>query len=224
MSSLLIGEVAFLVVMAVASILFYRKIRQAKECYDSSRELTKNIVVSFLRELTGVKRRLEHLEVGIKEAAEKSDEALQVSAGIQGEVKLLLDKVEKTAQELVAIKSKIEGLGQEGVAQRKVRDKAVVSSPIPIREEGVLSKLNPTELRVLEILKEEGEMTVPKIRERIGKTREHTARLLKKLYERGFIDRNTRSMPYKYRIRKELKDLLEEGRKQEEVMKEELSK
>ena len=55
-----------------------------------------------------------------------------------------------------------------------------------------------------------GEGTVPEIKERIDKTREHTARLLKKLYDKGFIDRNTSSMPYRYSIRKEIRDLIME--------------
>ena len=53
-----------------------------------------------------------------------------------------------------------------------------------------------------------GEGTVPEIKEIIEKTREHTARLLKKLYDKGFVDRNTSSMPYRYSIRKEIRDLI----------------
>ena len=55
-----------------------------------------------------------------------------------------------------------------------------------------------------------GEGAVPEIKVRIDKTREHTARLLKKLYDKGFIDRNTNSMPYRYSIRKEIRDLIME--------------
>ena len=56
-----------------------------------------------------------------------------------------------------------------------------------------------------------GEGSVTEIREQIGKTREHTARLLKKLYDKGFIDRNTSRMPYRYVIRKEIKELILQG-------------
>lgn len=83
----------------------------------------------------------------------------------------------------------------------------------PPRREGVLSQLNPTELRVLEMLDKQGEMTAPQIMRKIGKTREHTARLLKKIYEDGFIDRTTDGLPYKYTMRKELKELLKEQEK-----------
>ena len=44
----------------------------------------------------------------------------------------------------------------------------------------------------------------------MNKTRERTARLLKKLFESGFIDRNTSGMPYRYSVRKEIKELIQQ--------------
>ena len=58
---------------------------------------------------------------------------------------------------------------------------------------------------------------VDKIREKIQKTREHTARLLKKLFDKGFIDRNTRSMPYRYHLRKEIVDLVKNHQARNEI-------
>jgi DNA-binding MarR family transcriptional regulator len=85
-----------------------------------------------------------------------------------------------------------------------------VEAPIPVEGDAVLENLTDTELEVLALIEELGEGTVPEIRERIGKTREHTARLLKKLYERGFIDRNTSGMPYRYHVRKEIRELIQQ--------------
>jgi DNA-binding MarR family transcriptional regulator len=61
---------------------------------------------------------------------------------------------------------------------------------------------------VLTFLEDFNEGSVPQIREKIGKTREHTARTLKKLYDKGFVDRNTSSMPYRYSVRKEMRELI----------------
>jgi len=58
------------------------------------------------------------------------------------------------------------------------------------------------------LLVSEGEKTASKIRERIGLTREHTARLMKSLYSRGYIERRTDKMPYVYRLKDEMKDIL----------------
>jgi DNA-binding MarR family transcriptional regulator len=67
------------------------------------------------------------------------------------------------------------------------------------------------------MIEEMGEGSVPEIRDRIGKTREHTARLLKKLFDRGFIDRNTSGMPYRYNIRKEIRELIKEQKDKTEI-------
>ena len=42
------------------------------------------------------------------------------------------------------------------------------------------------------------------IMEKIGKTREHTSRLMKKLWQEGYIERDTNSIPFIYRPTKEL--------------------
>ncbi|MCK4438260.1 MarR family transcriptional regulator, partial [Candidatus Bathyarchaeota archaeon] len=89
-----------------------------------------------------------------------------------------------------------------------------VDAPIPVQGEDVFQQLTETEMEVLEMIVDLGEGTVPEIREKIDRTREHTARLLKKLYDRGFIDRNTSGMPYRYSIRKEIRDLILELKEQ----------
>ena len=67
------------------------------------------------------------------------------------------------------------------------------------------------------ILKDEGEIEVlgqemgidsSEIREKIGLTREHTARLMKKLYKDGYLERDTHKMPYIYRLKEEMQKIL----------------
>ena len=82
------------------------------------------------------------------------------------------------------------------------------TAPIPVEGDNILQQITGTELEVLKMIVDLGEGTVPEIKGVIGKTREHTARLLKKLYEKGYIDRNTSSMPYRYSIRKEIRELI----------------
>ena len=67
-------------------------------------------------------------------------------------------------------------------------------------------KLTRTERQVIHILLSEGAKTAPMIMKAIGKTREHTSRLMKKLWQEGFIERDTNSMPFTYRPTKELEN------------------
>jgi DNA-binding transcriptional ArsR family regulator len=83
-----------------------------------------------------------------------------------------------------------------------------IQTVIPIRKEKALAPLTETELMVLETLAREGEKAAPEIRRRIELSREHTSRLMKKLYENGYLERDTRKIPYTYSIKKEMLKIL----------------
>jgi predicted transcriptional regulator/uncharacterized coiled-coil protein SlyX len=83
-----------------------------------------------------------------------------------------------------------------------------IESAIPIKQDKALASLTPTELSVLEILANEGEKTAPEIKTRVNLTREHTARLMKKLYEEGYLERSTGKIPFAYRIKEEMRKIM----------------
>ena len=56
-----------------------------------------------------------------------------------------------------------------------------------------------TEAKVLRLLVE-GPRTSAQIKEEVGRSREHTARLMKTLFDRGLVIRNDRNKPYVYEI------------------------
>lgn len=87
------------------------------------------------------------------------------------------------------------------------------SSVFTVREDETLVPLTETELKVLELLSIEGEKTVPEIKDRIKLTREHTARLMKNLYARGYVERRTDRIPYVYRLNKNVEDFLKRREK-----------
>jgi predicted HTH transcriptional regulator len=56
-----------------------------------------------------------------------------------------------------------------------------------------------TEVKVLRLLVE-GPKTSAQIKDIVGRSREHTARLMKSLFDRGLVVRNDRNKPYVYEI------------------------
>jgi DNA-binding MarR family transcriptional regulator len=71
----------------------------------------------------------------------------------------------------------------------------------PVRELGTLSSITtPTELQVLTMLANEGPKSAPEIGRVVGRSREHTARLMKKLYEEGYIRRDQTRIPFRYSL------------------------
>jgi|SRR5690348_1934459 len=82
-------------------------------------------------------------------------------------------------------------------------EEAAVSRRIlaPAGELGSLSSITtPTELQVLAMLANEGPKSAPEIGRVVGRSREHTARLMKKLYEEGYIRRDQTRIPFRYSV------------------------
>lgn len=73
--------------------------------------------------------------------------------------------------------------------------------------EDTLGRLSPTERGVLEVLVN-GPKAAPEIGRLMTKSREHTARLMKSLFEQGFVERETQRQPYQYRLNDKVRDAL----------------
>ena len=56
----------------------------------------------------------------------------------------------------------------------------------------------PTELQVLTLLANEGPKSAPEIGRIVGRSREHTARLMKKLFDEGYVRRDQTRIPFRY--------------------------
>ena len=79
---------------------------------------------------------------------------------------------------------------------------------IQLRRDKAIGSLTYTEIALLEMLSKEGAKTAPEIKNTVKLSREHTARLMKKLYEGGYVERETGKIPFRYSVKKEMEKLL----------------
>jgi len=205
----------------IASFIYYRRIKQAQGEYEDAKNIVKSITFGFTSQLNRIGMNIHRFEENTNksqqaasEALTASSEALEISKRSLNETKLLADKFDETDKKIDTVSKEIDRLSK--IYKTPALQKAV-DAPIPIQSVDILDQLTETELDMLIIIEEIGEGTVPEIRDRIKKTREHTARLLKKLYEKGFIDRNTSRMPYRYIIRKEIRDIIQQQKKKMKI-------
>jgi len=87
-------------------------------------------------------------------------------------------------------------------------DEAALSRRVlaPTGELGSLPSITtPTELQVLTLLGTEGPKSAPEIGRIVGRSREHTARLMKRLFEEGYIRRDQTRIPFRYSLVERLK-------------------
>ena len=232
MFDLLLSASFFLfALIIIASVLYYKRIRELREKYEEARDVVGDIVVSFNSQFQRYEDKLDtisHKTTALSssydrtrskveehgEQLKKIVSKINVFSAIERKVPAKIQDVNRRIESLVASQEEIaEKIAELERFKKKIStapkaEKAKVEAPIPIKREKALAPLTETELRVLEILAENGPKTAPKVRDEIELTREHTARLMKKLYEEGYLERGVQKIPYTYRIKKEMLEIL----------------
>jgi len=208
------------------AFLSYKKLRQGSRQYLKAKRVLDDAILSINSDLKTQDQRVRALEDQDQRAWAESLRAIHDLRSEVGSVRARLADLSKTDEHLVgnydALGIRVDTLVSQGadIVERIGRlesaglETAFAGEPgesaVPIRKERALAPLTLTELRIVELLAAEGEKTAPQIRERIGLTREHTARLMKKLFASGYVERATGEMPYRYRLKKEMMSILKE--------------
>lgn len=211
-----------------AAIKYYKQLRRVQREYEKAEQVVEDIVLSFNRQIRQEADKLEFVAYKVEAVSSKSDKALRkaeevdkkllplegkIGVTLEDREKLLmrLDEVDKKVRDTVvsqeALTAKISTM-EEQAQQFSMFPEAKIEAVIPIKREKVLAPLTETELSVLEMLSLEGPKTAPEIKGKIKLSREHTARLMKKLYESGYLERETSKIPFKYSVKKEMEKLL----------------
>lgn len=212
----------------VASIEYYNHVRKAQKEYKKAREAVEDIVLSFNRELKREADRLELVAFRVEGTTAKVNTSLKrvdnierIIVPIESKFKTIKESDETFLLKIKEVNTKttnIEVVQEtlkkriselENQVQKLAETPEIKSEPvIPIRRDKAMAALTDTEVIVLEMLSTEGPKTAPEITERVQLSREHTARLMKKLYEKGYLERETGKIPFKYTIKEEMKKFL----------------
>jgi CTP-dependent riboflavin kinase len=231
MIELLLTLVGILLAVTVgAAIEYYRQIRNAQREFEKAKDAVEDIVLSFNKELKREADKLEIMAYKAEASAFKADASLKRAdiiekkiAPIEGQVNAVTENNAAISARLTDVDAKIRDIttSQETlktkVAAMDEQTQKFLTLPIPeagsepvipIKRDKAIAALTETELTVLEMLSAEGPKTAPEIKERVQLSREHTARLMKKLYEEGYLERETGKIPFKYNVKEEMKKLL----------------
>jgi DNA-binding CsgD family transcriptional regulator len=212
-----------------ASVEYYRQLRKAQKEYEKAKEIVEDIVLSFNRELKREADRLELIAYKVEGSSSKADTSLKKIDAVEKKMAPLEDQLGTITQNNTNILSGLTGLevkikdieasqetlrvkiaGFEEQIQKFSIAPEVKSEPvILIRRDKAMAALTDTEIAVLEMLSSEGPKTAPEIKDRVQLSREHTARLMKKLYEEGYLERETGKIPFKYSVKKEMEKLMQ---------------
>lgn len=128
------------------------------------------------------------------------------------DLKILLDKVQYYENLLIDMKIRLDSM--EMTQEYKEPIQAEIPKPpekkrelepvVPLKEEKVKERTHNMNFGsatdyVLRLITEKP-MTSRDIQVTIGRTREHTSRMMKKLYEEGLVERDMQTKPFTYKI------------------------
>jgi DNA repair exonuclease SbcCD ATPase subunit len=235
MDELLFALIGFLVAATIgSSIIYYRRLRRAQKEYERARSAVEDIVLSFNRQFKREGEKLESIAYKVESLTSKAEDSLTMAheasknmekiqvkistdSDERSQITVRLSDAEKRLCDIITSNETLTGR----VLTLEQQPKHVVASPdisfegvIPIRREKAMSQLTDTEVSVLEMLATEGSKTAPDIKQRVRLSREHTARLMKNLYEEGYLERETGKIPFRYSVKKEMEKLLKKTENQ----------
>jgi chromosome segregation ATPase len=215
-----------LTITALAGIRYYKLLRKARIEYEKARDVIEEIVRSFKRELRrdnekldAIGYKIESNSARIETAAKRVDDVEKRVTPLDNQIVAISDVAQKASAALTETGNRIVALAQEheslkiATLQEQMDKFAILPEAkpepvIPIRRDKAMAALTDTEVSVLEMLAAEGSKTAPEIKARVQLSREHTARLMKKLYEDGYLERETGKIPFRYNVKKEMEKFL----------------
>ncbi len=183
---MILGVIVSFVIGLVGLYIYYKIrpfIKTKSEMIDSS-QLER--LEYYERQLIDMKIRLDAMEM--QDFEQKTDPNL--------ELKQFLEKLAKNQQ--IIEKSVVPQIKTEIVSDDK---------PVQIHRMPNLDHNNATDY-VLHLITDKA-MTSRDIQITLKRSREHTSRLMKKLFEDGYVQRNTNTKPYTYSITKKGKEKIE---------------
>ncbi len=165
-----------------------------------------------LNKIDSVEKRIKPFEEQIGAITQTISQTLSqnntsILSGLSG-LELKIKDIEATQETLrLTITSFEEQIQKISVTPPEIRNDPVII----LKRDKAMASLTDTEIEVLERLSKEGAKTAPEIKEIVHLSREHTARLMKKLYEEGYLEREAGKIPFRYSIKKEMENLMQKA-------------
>jgi len=207
---------------ALLARVMFRRVDVSRMTYREAKQMLSAMVCSL-------SRRIEQNEVLTKELSDQlqilsANQARVSVEGQSGDRERLLGLMQDWMGNVKRVVEKVDGLQknirsvEQEVQQMRVRvDRFSVggqqrvgtplATTVGVVTEDTLANLSPTEKGVLELLVG-GPKAAPEIGRLITKSREHTARLMKLLFEQGFVEREANRQPYEYRLNDKVREVV----------------
>jgi len=206
------------VIVLIAAVLIgwkaIRAFKQSRQAVTESASLLSVIV-------TALGSRIESSESIVSNLRSEFESMTTRSAELEGEqsnlrtsylqvlryLQEILSNDKRLVLELEHLKSRLTSIEQKPLPRSVMP--AQTRSQGPALDGDILAALTPTERQTVEILGREGPKAAPELGRRMRKSREHMARLMKKLYMEGYVDRESNHAPFRYKLNEKVREVFD---------------
>lgn len=208
-----------------ASLLLHsaRRYRRSKQSLEEAHTLAWGLVGPLVTRIERAERTHETLTRGLKTLTSSQSELIKHLENHDDEAERFTTYLEEAfkndarlAEHLAAVETALRKPAQNPSMTVSIPGPSGTLT-IPTADGSIVARLTPTELEVLHLLERDGGLPAPEIGRRIGKSREHTARLMKALFEQGYVERESGRIPFRYRLTEKVRNALRSS-KQEGVV------
>ena len=149
-----------------------------------------------------------HMSIGERNSDEQR--LLGFMQDWMGNMKRVIEKVDGLEKNLKSVEQNLQEvrIHVDELDDAEQRRAGTLVTPVGVVTEHTLAKLSPTEKGVLQLLAG-GAKGAPEIAQLMTKSREHTARLMKSLFEQGFVEREANRQPYEYRLNCKVREVIQ---------------
>jgi hypothetical protein len=222
---LVLGASVLWVATLVFVVVYYSRLKRVSKEYYEAKDIVERIVMTF-------KNRYDELSTGLQKLEEKTaqtplivneakDKMISLNENLQRGIEVLettkdvtdklagdVERLQKDVESIKETQSKlIADITEPSQFQTSLSDRRMTQQQSELSKGPVAFYITSTEKVVLDYLLLEGPRTAREIEVKIGKTREHTARLMKKLWQQGYVERETNRIPFTYRASDALHNL-----------------
>ncbi len=207
-----LGAATLITGALILAAVYRRTLRPLVSAYWESKTIVETIVTTFKRRYDELARMDLTLIAGIEATKRQLQEGVNEISGINTRLEEISNEVETLSKSsnlseanIASLQSEFEQIKHNRSIQRPsetllLQAKTTAQSSSSERQMNDQEGLTDTEQTILLFLRNEGPKTSRQIETEIAKTREHTARLMKKLWQQGYVERETHRTPFTYRL------------------------
>jgi DNA-binding MarR family transcriptional regulator len=198
------------VIFLVSSVLTARwalhGFRQSRQALREAASYVTVIVGALSSRIESTETVVNQLRSTIAADAENTS-SQEFQASLRAKYEELYTSIQELASNDKRILQDFEQLESRLMNQRSKIEQRKLPSLIQLEGDQPLDRLTQTERQILEILAA-APLPAPELGRRLSKSREHMARLMKKLYMEGYVDRESTRAPFRYKLNERLRSNL----------------